>query len=270
MMLSTIFWIEAKDITANGNIDNSAGDSKGILQAMSSDHPEFKAANTSDENAHADAKPATSKITNDAHPKDLGVYGEVFPIEERSLLDVIKAKLQDLLHSGALSDHQNTILQKTKERLNRPLPVENVHKTEKPRSFAYDPSITVTDDLKDHEGRIFHHKGTKVNPLETHSLPCPLLFVDGDDEAQVAWAIGQFKAAGPYHKPKVILVKGAPFELSEKLGFPMYFDQSGALVKKFGITQVPARVSQEGKTLWVEEINPPAASLPLPALKGER
>src|SRR5690606_20754021 len=153
-----------------------------------------------------------------------------------------------------LAEHQDAILQKTRERLNRPEPVENVRKTVNPRSFAYDPSIRVSDDLKDHEGRIFHHKGTNVNPLETRSLPRPLLFVAGDDEGQVAWALQQFKQSNADAKPKIILVKGAPFALSDKLGFPIYFDQSGTLTKKFRITQVPARVSQKEKILWVEEV----------------
>jgi len=256
MMLSTIFWVEAKDIIANGEANNSSRDTNETSQPMSGAYLDSKATNASPESVHIDAKSVTGKATNDAPAKDLGVYGAVFPIQERSLLDVIKARLQALLHSGKLSDHQNTIVQKTKERLNRPEPVKNVRKTTQPRSFAYDPSVTVVEDLKDHEGRIFHHKGTKVNPLESHPLTYPLLFADGDDEVQVAWAIQQFKTAESHAKPKIILVKGAPFALSDKFGIPIYFDQSGTLTKKLRITQVPARVSQKAKVLYVEELKP--------------
>ena len=216
---------------------------------------------------------AAQDRAKDMHAKDTpvsdsGVYGEVFPVAERSLLDVIKARLQALSDSGRLSDHQNAILQKTRERLKSPEPIGNVRKTAEERSFLHDPSITVSDDLKDHEGRIFHRKGTKVNPLEMRSLPAPLLFVDGDDEDQVAWAIRLHKQAGSTPKPKIILVKGAPLALSEELGLPIYFDQSGVLTRKLGITQVPARVSQKEKMLLVEELNPTAASSPLPASRG--
>lgn len=188
--------------------------------------------------------------------KDLGVYGETFPIKEKSLLEVIKAKLQALSMSGKLQEHQQIILKKAKEQLNRPPPVKNIHRTTTPRSFDWDPSITVPYDLKDHEGLVFHRKGAKINPLDTHSFRCPFLFVDGDDSEQVAWAIKQHQAAETSHKPKIILVQGAPFELSKKLNLPIYFDQSGVLVKKFGIAQVPARVSQKEKILAIEEINP--------------
>jgi conjugal transfer pilus assembly protein TraW len=34
----------------------------------------------------------------------------------------------------------------------------------------------------------------------------------------------------------------------------VYFDQGGALVRKFGISQVPAIVSQEGRMLKVNEV----------------
>ena len=115
-------------------------------------------------------------------------------------------------------------------------------------------------DLKDHEGRVVHQKGTKVNPLETHSWRCPFLFVDGDDSEQVAWAITQHQLAAANHKPKIVLVKGAPLDLGRKLNLPIYFDQSGVLVNKLGITQIPARVSKQEKTLVIEEIDPKAGS----------
>ena len=144
--------------------------------------------------------------------KDLGVYGETFPIKEKSLLDIIRSKLQALSTSGKLEEHQKIILRQAKEQLNRPPPVKNIHRTTTPRSFDWDPSITVPYDLKDHEGNVFQRKSTKVNPLDTHPFRYPFLFVDGDDSEQVAWAIKQHQAAEALHKPKIILVQGAPFE----------------------------------------------------------
>ena len=199
-----------------------------------------------------DLKPI--KAATDAHDLiDLGVYGELFPIQEKSLLEVIQTKLQALKESGSLEAHQKAIAATTKDKMMHPEPVAGLHKTTEPRSFTYDPSITVPYDLKDHQGTVFHHKGTKVNPLDTHDFT-PFLFVDGDDHDQVAWASKEHQLARNNHKPKIILVKGAPFDLSNKLNLPVYFDQSGSLVKKFGIGQVPSRVSQQGKLLLVEEL----------------
>lgn len=196
-----------------------------------------------------------SHQTNDQKSIDIGTYGETFPIQEKNLLEVIKNKLQKLFESGQLETHQKAIAEKAKDQLNRPIPVKGLDKTTNPRSFTYDPSITVPYDLKDHEGRVFHTKGTKVNPLETHSFKYPFLFVDGDDSQQVAWAIREHQAAKATLKPKIILVQGAPLELSNQLNLPVYFDQSGILVKKLGIRQIPAKVSQQEELLVVDEVD---------------
>lgn len=187
--------------------------------------------------------------------KDHGVYGETFPIQEKSLLEVIREKLQKLSDSGQLEQHQEQIVKSAKQKIQRPEPVAGITKTKIARTFTYDPSITVPYDLKDHKGQIFHKKGTRVNPLETHSMRYSLLFIDGDDPDQVAWAKGFYDVIGEGYKPKIILMKGSPLELSESHNMPVYFDQGGTLVKKLGIMQVPARVSQKDKVLQIEEID---------------
>ena len=82
-----------------------------------------------------------------------------------------------------------------------------------------------------------------------------LIFVDGDDTEQLVWAIGEFKLASELNKPKIILVKGAPLDLSNELDLPIYFDQGGAIVAKLGIAQVPAKVLQKKNLLLVEELD---------------
>lgn len=251
MVLSTILSISAQDLLAVKPANDRLA-----MHAQARNKPtrdidtRVKDVNTPNPSAH------------NIPARDLGTYGEIFPIQEESLLDVIKAKLHTLSESGEWEAHQQTILKRAKEQFNRPPPVRSVHKTVNPKSFTYDPSITVPYDLKDHKGNVFHRQGTRGNPLDTHTFRHPFLFVDGDDSQQVAWAISQHQQADASHKPKIVLVQGAPFELSRKLGLPLYFDQSGVLVKKFGITQIPARVSQKGKVLVVDEVNQPTADTP--------
>src|SRR3954463_6049492 len=95
-----------------------------IATILSLEASDLQARNT----AIKDTAAKDSKIKN-TPVKDLGIYGEVFPIQERSLLEVIKAKLQALSEAGKLMDHQNAIVQKTRERLARPEPVTSVRKT---------------------------------------------------------------------------------------------------------------------------------------------
>lgn len=178
--------------------------------------------------------------------KDFGLQGHTFEIVEEDLLEVIQGKLTALQEEGHLLAHQQAIQQKTVEKMRRPLPVSGLIKTQKHRIFEVDPSIQVPFDLQDHQGQVFVKAGTRLNPLDYFSLKKPLVFIDGDDEAQVQWALQV--------PSKIILVKGAPIDLSEHYATPFYFDQGGILIQKFGIRQVPAHLFQEGQRLKVEEV----------------
>jgi conjugal transfer pilus assembly protein TraW len=178
--------------------------------------------------------------------KDLGVYGPTFEIKERNLLEVIHHRLQDLQVSNKLSYYQDQIQKRVWETLRRPLAVEGIGKVATYQKRIYDPTITVQEDLKDHDGQIFARKGEKYNPLDTHSFGKPLLFINGDDSGQLQWALSQMG--------KIVLVQGNPLDLEKKHQSPFYFDQGSTLTRKLGITQVPARVSQQDNILLIEEI----------------
>lgn len=132
--------------------------------------------------------------------------------------------------------------------------MEGLSKAKETRIFYYDPTYIISEDLKDHTGQIFYKKGTQLNPLETVSLSQNLLFFDGDDDEQVAFAKENLKEKLAENSVKLILVKGAPLVLSEELKVPVYFDQSGLLTKKLRIHHVPALVTQHGLRLRIEEI----------------
>ena len=187
---------------------------------------------------------------------DLGTFGQTFEIQERSLLEVIQTKLKDLEERGVLKDHQQDLVEKVKETLKNPQAVAGITKTTQPRTFTYDTSIMVPYDMKDNQGTVFQKQGTVVNPLHTHSLTKPLLFIDGDDRGQVVWVLHQQEERQRTRQtlPKLILVKGSPFDLMETHNVAFYFDQKGILTKKLGITQVPARVTQTEDVLTIEEV----------------
>ena len=187
-------------------------------------------------------------ILSFAQAKDLGVYGETFPIAEENLLKVIQLKLKAMEENGELAHVQQKLAQKAGEKIRRPSPVKGLIKTQTPRRWFYDPSMTVESDIKDPKGNLIAAQGTVINPLDKMSWGVPLLFLDGNDPAQVAWAEAQHSLA------KWVLVKGSPVELEEKLKRPVYFDQAGMLVNKFGIRAVPCRISQKDKKLLVEEL----------------
>lgn len=163
---------------------------------------------------------------------------------------MIQQKLQGLEESGELKKHQQKITEQAQKRLRRPVPVKNLVTTHTPRSWLYDPTLTVSQDIKDHKGRLIAPKGKKINPLTMFSWGTPLLLINGDDPAQISWAKRQDKHS------KWVLIQGSPLDLEEQEHRAIYFDQGGRLSRKFGLQQIPCRIRQQGKKLLIEEASP--------------
>ena len=187
-------------------------------------------------------------VASKVFAKHLGTFGETFSIIEEDLLEAIQAKLNNLAATGSMLEHQTKIQNMIMAEVHQPTPVAGLIKTKTVKVFWYDPSIKVPYDLRDHRGQIFVVKDTKVNPLDFQQLRNGLVFIDGNDKYQVAWA----KALSKNHK--IILVNGSPFKFMEQHKITCYFDQGGKLIKKFGIKQIPAKVIQDGKQLKIEEV----------------
>jgi conjugal transfer pilus assembly protein TraW len=188
--------------------------------------------------------------TTPAAAKDYGQQGTVFPIVEPDLLEQIRAKLQRLEASGETARLNADLKRRTIARVNRPEPVAGLGAAMALRQWRFDPTITVEQDISDDKGRLIIAAGTRVNPLDTVGLRQKLIFIDGDDAAQLTWAIKSYKQTNA----KLILVKGAPLDLMRARQRRFYFDQGGSLVKRFGIHAVPAIVEQQGRILMVREV----------------
>ena len=194
-------------------------------------------------------------MSQDASARDYGQQGAVFPVIETDLLSVIQNKLTSMQASGALDRANKELAARTEARVKRPRPVKGILVASQSRSWIHDPTITVEQDLRDGRGRVIVARGTRVNPLDTVPLRQRLVFLDGDDPAQVAWAMGKTTALNA----KLILVRGSPFTLMKAEQRRFYFDQSGTLTTKFGVRAVPAVIEQAGRTLKVSEIAIPKA-----------
>lgn len=185
-----------------------------------------------------------------AAARDYGQQGTVWPVIEPDLLQQIHARLQHLEATGETARLNEELKRRTIARVNRPEPVAGITSASETRSWRFDPTITVEHDLADDKGRIIIAAGTRVNPLDTVPLRSPLIFLDGDDPAQLAWAAQHFGST----RAKLILVRGAPLELMKARQRRFYFDQGGTLVKHLGIRAVPATVEQQGRVLVITEV----------------
>ncbi|VVT10086.1 Protein TraW [Sphingomonas sp. EC-HK361] len=181
---------------------------------------------------------------------DYGQQGAVFPVIEADLLSVIQQRLTTMQASGAIDRANRQLAERTAARVRRPAPVPGIAPATEERRWTFDPTITVREDLRDGRGRIVVAAGTRVNPLDTVPLRQRLVFLDGDDPAQVAWARSTTTALNA----KLILVGGSPFALMKAEQRRFYFDQQGTLTRHFGIHAVPALVEQQGRTLAIREL----------------
>jgi conjugal transfer pilus assembly protein TraW len=182
----------------------------------------------------------------------LGVIGPVYPIAEPDLLQVILARLREAQASGKLEALQLEAQARARRAIEAPEPVTTVTKTTAPRSFHFDPSLTLPYAITDADGTVMVAAGTTVNPLDTVSLSKRLLFIDARDAEQVRRA--EAIRAAHAGKVKVILTGGSYLDLMRRWKHPVWFDQQGTLVEKLGIRQVPALVSQDGKRLRIDEL----------------
>lgn len=180
------------------------------------------------------------------YAKNLGTVGDVWDIQEQSLLSLIDERLKEQFEGKSEVEIQAEVQKRVTENVLRPPPVIlPVAKADSERSF--DPSYIVERDLADHKGQVFAHKGQVVNPFDIVPFARTLIFIDGDDQKQIEW----IKAFKPETQiVKIILLNGNLKEVTEKLDSDLYFDQNGALVDRFGIKAVPTVIDEmPGKRL---------------------
>ena len=185
-----------------------------------------------------------------AQAKDFGVVGHTYQIEEQDIIKYIKERLGSI----DMAELQNTQQKIVRSAVERPKEVAGIINTKEAREYFYDPTFTLEEDLFDHEGTLIHRAGTTVNPLERLQLTNDLVFINGDDLKQVEFAIAHYQERKT--KTRIILTKGSPTRLEKTHKIVIYFDQLGMITTKFGITQVPAIVAQDGLVLKISEVMP--------------
>ena len=184
---------------------------------------------------------------------DLGVVGPVYPVQEPDLLQAIEARLREKERTGELARLQRQGIARAEASLREPTPVAGPKRTVAPRVTYVDPSLHVARDFLAPDGTTLVRAG-RINPLDHVQLSSRLLFFDARDPNQIAHAARLIDQHQGRVKP--ILVGGSFADLTRRWQRPVYYDQGGALVRRLGIRQVPALVSQEGRRLRVEELAP--------------
>lgn len=186
-------------------------------------------------------------LTSALEAKDLGIHGHVFRIEEDDLLEWLKNKTQSLSkeeEEAVKIKLQNHFV----SQIRNPVVHSHLKEAEVYQVKYMDPTICAEQDILNHLGEVIVRKGTCINPLENIQHLDALLFFDASNAQHLEWAKQQNQLV------KWVLTKGQPLEIEEKENQPVYFDQFGFLVDKFGLQHLPAKVSKDGLKLKIEEI----------------
>ncbi|MHB1949728.1 MAG: type-F conjugative transfer system protein TraW [Gammaproteobacteria bacterium] len=189
-----------------------------------------------------------------SHARNVGTIGQIYSINEEDFLEFIEARVLLMQQNGALSNLKKNMQHQAESYRDRPKPVEGITHTDVAKNWLFDPSIVLDHDVLTPDGKIIAKNGTRVNPLTYVALKRTLIFYDADDKKEIEW-ISQLdkKIKG---NDKLILVKGSVLQEEKRLSKQIYFDQSGHLTTRFGITHVPAVVVQEGNLLRIREVKP--------------
>ncbi len=195
---------------------------------------------------------AGTALIQPAHAQHLGVIGPTYPIAEPSLLALIQSKLHELAANDGLERLQQESQARIRRQIEDPAPVAGISRTATARTFHFDPSIEVPYPISDADGRLIVAPGTRVNPLDVVSLSRPLFFFDARDAEQVERARRELAEHGG--QVKLILTGGSYLDLMRRWKQTVYYDQQGLLTTRLGIRQVPARVTQDGRRLRIDEL----------------
>ena len=183
-----------------------------------------------------------------SHAKDFGVEGHLWEIAEEDILEYIEKKLKVV----DVEKLKEEMIDKTKKRVEEPEEVSGIGTSSSERIYYYDPSYIVPEDIYDQNGNLLYKAGYKVNPLGKVPLRERLIFVSGNNEYQVRYALKKREEYGG--AAKIILTSGKPLDIQRKEKVWIYFDQQGVLTTKLGIKAVPAIVEQSGLRLEITEL----------------
>jgi conjugal transfer pilus assembly protein TraW len=196
-----------------------------------------------------------------AYAEDLGRVAPTYPLDQDAR-GVIKEILKNKESSGELDkfwrDYRDKTIAAIREPRSLGLPVDL-----RERSETVDLKFVLPNDFRDTAGHVIAKRGTVIKPLERTPLKWGYIFIDGEDEKQVQYAVKKTRQM----PLKIILTAGSPLSLREKFKqqswmggktIPFYFDQRSAVINSLrtyygiDISSVPVLISQEGSKLRLD------------------
>ncbi|MDN4571860.1 conjugal transfer protein [Pandoraea cepalis] len=204
---------------------------------------------------------AASLAVSSASAEDLGSKSQTYALD-RDASEQIKDVMRKKQANGELDrfwkDYRDRTIASIKNPASLGIKSDYTNSTEL-RALKF----SIPNDYKDQTGKVIVKRGTIVEPLKIMPLTTGLIFIDGNDPQQVAYAIKRSQT----ESLKIVLTAGSPYSLRVKyrevpwhggLGVPFYFDQRKMIINSLSmlygieINRVPVTLSQRGDKLAIE------------------
>lgn len=183
---------------------------------------------------------------------DLGVRGPVEEIAEPDLIEVMKKKWASLDHDAMKEKAKNRFW------LNKEFP--KIPAAQKDAVRLVDPTVVVTDDIKDSKGNIISKKGTVINPLDILPFNQSVIVFNSTDALQVKQAI-QLYAEQTKKFDKVTLISSefpkvegweSYRKITDTFQAPVYM-LTKDFKERFDLRVIPAVITANGRKFQVAE-----------------
>ncbi|RNM03029.1 conjugal transfer protein [Ralstonia pseudosolanacearum] len=199
--------------------------------------------------------------TGVACAEDLGTRAQTYRLD-RDAAEQFKDVLRKKEATGELDQFWRNYRERTLDTIKNP-PSLGIRTDYRVRTELRALRFVVPSDYKDQDGRVIVKRGTVVEPLKQMPLTNGLLFIDGTDPQQVAYAVKRSQA----EPLKIVLTAGSAYLMRLKYrdtpwrggkGVPFYLDQRkmiiSSLSRLYGIdvSSVPAALYQQGDKLAIE------------------
>src|SRR5207237_10671897 len=101
-------------------------------------------------------------VASDAPAENLGTMGPTYPIAEQHLLDQIMTRLREKERSGELARQQQLARTRAIQAVTNPKPVAGLQRVEAARTFYFDPSFTLEENVVDGTGALLFQVATRT------------------------------------------------------------------------------------------------------------
>ncbi|MCG7878827.1 MAG: TrbC family F-type conjugative pilus assembly protein [Candidatus Thiodiazotropha endolucinida] len=186
---------------------------------------------------------------------DFGVRGPVEDILERDLIEV----MQDKVAAIDWADKKEQAIKRFWEKQQ----FIELPRANKPRRRYLDPSILISDDIKDVDGKVLVARGTKINPLELKPFTQAVVVFDPLDAKQLALVDKQLPDLIKNH-PRVTLIvtrfdRAEGWEsyktITDHFDAPVY-KLTQDIYSRFDLEYAPAVITAQQNHFVIDELAP--------------